>query len=190
MLSSCSICQPFLISHHGFRKIQTQGNEQLARWRQRGRCNKLAALLKEINSALFHFYWIFFPKDLNIWKFAMIVYLFNVANFSRNNTRLLRPQLNQESIVQRATHQSLCGLLNQLIKHFNFIYHEGIESLVVRYGSVLSATFAERILFIMQVYRVLKKYSKFAFSKETVLRFEHFLAYSNVEYKWTQWYSI
>lgn len=100
----------------------------------------------------------------------MIVYLFNVANFSRNNTRLLRPQLNQESIVQRVTHQSLCGVLNQLIKHFNFIYHEGIESLVVRYGSVLSATFAERILFIMQVYRVLKKYSKFAFSKETVLR--------------------
>ena len=101
----------------------------------------------------------------------MIVYLFNVANFSRNNTRLLRPQLNQESIVQRATHQSLCRVLNQLIKHFNSIYHEGIESLVVRYGSVLSATFAERILFIMQVsYRVLKKYSKFAFSKETVLR--------------------
>lgn len=99
----------------------------------------------------------------------MIVYLFNVANFSRNNKRLLRPQLNEESIVQRATHRSLCGVFNQLIKHYNFIYHEGIESLVVRYGSVLSATFAERILFIMQVYRVLKKYSKFAFSKETVL---------------------
>lgn len=43
-------------------------------------------------------------------------------------------ELNQESIVQRATHQSLCRVLNQLIKHFNFIYHEGIESLVVSHS--------------------------------------------------------
>lgn len=52
-------------------------------------------------------------------------------NTKQHNWTEEEEKLNQESIIQRATRQSVCEVLNQLIQHLNLMYHEGMESLAV-----------------------------------------------------------
>lgn len=53
-------------------------------------------------------------------------------NTKQHNWTEEEEKLNEESIIQRATRQFVCEVLNQLIQHFNLMYHKGMESLAVR----------------------------------------------------------